>query len=339
MAGLPKTALSRAAEIIRDELDKEFVAVTPRLNVLIGTPNAASARARGAGSAEHQLNLFFYRMSQSGFHAATGPGDELLLRLHCLITPFAAKVDDELNPDLEILGAVVRYFHSQRLLATRVNDDVERGYRIESTLLHPNMEEMNHIWTTQGSDNTDYRLSAVYEFSLVPISPKERRIPAPLVSSAVLDVQHSMEPYTIPPNDRVETAEEKEKRKHTLVWGEDRPRPSGVLPVLMLKDGKMLTNQMTVPRDTAQLPLVLAGELNKPAAIDLVFDDADGKEVGRVRQLKDVLSAKLDDQNAGVVVDVAWPAAARRVRIFAHPVTDAGPQPAHGNTVIASRMP
>ena len=36
------------------------------------------------------------------------------------------------------------------------------------------MEELNHIWTTQGGELA-YRLSAAYEFALIPIEPLEQR--------------------------------------------------------------------------------------------------------------------------------------------------------------------
>ena len=50
-------------------------------------------------------------------------------------------------------------------------------YRLQAVLQAPTMEELNHIWTTQGGELA-YRLSAAYEFALIPIEPLDHRAPA-----------------------------------------------------------------------------------------------------------------------------------------------------------------
>ncbi|MEE8295774.1 MAG: Pvc16 family protein [Sphingomonadales bacterium] len=131
------------------------------------------------------INLFFYRILPSGFHAASGSKDPLMLRLHCLITPFSKDSSEQITKDdlnntnpageinLQILGRVIAFFHENPVIGPLPPADQNPDgtiYTLETILRAPDMEEINHVWMTQGSD-LPYRTSAAYEFSLIPIDP------------------------------------------------------------------------------------------------------------------------------------------------------------------------
>ena len=128
-------------------------------------------------------------VAPSAHQAGHGVGDPLMLRLFCLVTAFSAKTlaaGDDLR-DIKLLGETIRFLHDDPVLPraaaflppTPTPDDTL--YRLQTILLAPNMEEINHIWTTQGGD-LPYRLSAAYEFALVPVEPRVHRVPGPPVT-------------------------------------------------------------------------------------------------------------------------------------------------------------
>lgn len=133
------------------------------------------------------VNLFFYKILPSGFHAGAGTKDPLMLRLHCLITPFSKDTQEQTavnqpattepagEINLKLLGKVISYFHQNPIIGPLPPDDQNPDgtrYTLETVLRAPDMEEINHVWMTQGND-IPYRTSAVYEFSLIPLDPEE----------------------------------------------------------------------------------------------------------------------------------------------------------------------
>jgi hypothetical protein len=152
-------------------------AVANNITVLVGSPGTVDT-----ASNEHQVNLFFYRFEPSGFQAAAHPNDVWRLRLFCLITPFG--VDETENGttigagenELRMMGEIIRLFHEVPILAPL--DVQDETVRMQAIYMPLTDEQLNQIWSTQG--DMAYRPSAVYEFSLAPIVPSERRSLPPL---------------------------------------------------------------------------------------------------------------------------------------------------------------
>jgi len=187
---LSPSSLSIAAESISAMLEAAMADV----HVVVNTP-AATQKLAETTPAKHFLNVFFYRVAPSGVHTAQTVDDPLFLRVSALITPFARKdvVNGQEHPALRILGEVLRYFH-QNPIGPALQTPLTPGgteYRIQATLQAPTMEELNHIWTTQGSD-ISYQLSAAFEFSLIAIDPLDLPPPATLVQSTEVEVAPNM---------------------------------------------------------------------------------------------------------------------------------------------------
>jgi hypothetical protein len=312
----PSSPLAIAADGIADALQKFFNAAGNNVLVAVDTPLATNERAKGANNS-HFINLFFYRVGPSGFHAAQTNHDPLFLRLQCLVTPFPGKFDNTANapphPDLRILGEAIRFFNNPKMLPLLKNQGADgTAYRLECTLQHPNMEEINHIWTTQGSDLA-YRLSAVYEFSLIPIDPLKRVAPAPPVRAATLDVL----PSAIPPP---ATTFGPEIRGIALRGTDGNPPPTAWLPIAMLRDGTRLTNIRSVAPATNAVELALAGLPGALAAIDLDFQKADGTSAGAsARSFQTIAAALLDDDAAALSLPLNKPNDTARLTIRTRP--------------------
>ena len=180
---LAQSSLSIAANSISELLENNLTDV----HVVVDAP-AATMKMADTTTDKHFLNPFFYRVAPSAVHAAQTVTDPIFLRVFALLTPFAKKsaTNGEDYPHLRILGEVIRYFHENPVgppLQTPQGDDGTQ-YAIQAVLQSPNMEELNHIWTTQGSE-LSYQISAAYEFSLVPIDPLVSRPPDREVTQVV----------------------------------------------------------------------------------------------------------------------------------------------------------
>lgn len=192
---LPQSTLSRICRSLADFISQGLQANVNSIRVLIGTP-AAAAPAPSVN--EHRLNLFFYHIEPSGFFADVAPDEIWRIRLHCLVTPFA-RTEGQVSAgenDLRLLGEVVRLFHETPIM-TELNISGEH-VRVEALFHALNMDEINHLWGTQG--DVAYRPSVAYEFSLVPVIPSRRSAGSPLVGSAGAQVYGRMdarhEPFT-----------------------------------------------------------------------------------------------------------------------------------------------
>ncbi len=181
MADVPPSALSVAAKGVADAIDAHFRRNGAKLHIATDTPIEGAKLANGDTNV---VNLFFYRVAPSGFHAAQTSGEPMLIRTYCLVTPFAAKggggPDGNGNAvpagetDLRILGEVLRLFHEHPVLGpfSAPGGANATAYALQSVLLPTDMEEINHIWTALNGE-TAYRMSATYEFSLVPVDPAQ----------------------------------------------------------------------------------------------------------------------------------------------------------------------
>jgi hypothetical protein len=169
---LGPSPLSEVCRGIAAFLATQLGASANAIRVLIGTPaQAAQVTVSGA----HKLNLFFYRLEPAELDA--DPGGVRRVRFQCLVTPFAVSENSVSagENDLRLLGEVLRIFHEHPVLP-----QVDAGgepVRLQVVPLVLSLDDVNHIWSTQGSDTT-YRPSAAYEMSLAPIVPSAPAIGA-----------------------------------------------------------------------------------------------------------------------------------------------------------------
>ncbi|WP_020180055.1 Pvc16 family protein [Methylopila sp. M107] len=310
----PTSPLAIAADGVADALQTFFA---DTVLVSVDTPFAAAEKAKA--SSKHFINLFFYRVAHSGFHAAQSNRQPLFLRVQCLVTPFPGKFENgesaEPYPDLRILGEAIRFFHNQNVTDPKPlknSGGAQTEYALECTLLQPNMEELNHIWTTQGSELA-YRLSAVYEFSLIPIEPITVAAEPPKVRAATIDIS----PTSLVPGATTFGAE---TRAIALRGVDDAAPPTNWLPVVMLREGARLTNAITVAPAANAIDLALAGLPGGLAALDLAFQDETGAAIGAAATTFETIDAALlDDEAAALSLPVTKPASARTLRIRARP--------------------
>jgi hypothetical protein len=68
----------------------------------------------------------------------------------------------------------------------RAGDDLSQ-YQLQAVMQAPTMEELNHIWTTQGGELA-YRLSSAYELALIPIEPLTHAAPTPEVTAGEIEI-------------------------------------------------------------------------------------------------------------------------------------------------------
>ena len=187
---VPISSLSIAVQGIADFLDGQF---GEDVMIITDIPQRANERVKGGD--KHFLNLFVYRIMPSGFHAAAAADTPYFIRINALLTPFLSdQAGGGLDDDLRILGHAIRVLHSfpvvPGVLPGNSNDPADfrseqhADYRLQAVLQAPTMEELNHIWTTQGGELA-YRLSAAYEFALIPIEPLTHRIEAGPVTTSI----------------------------------------------------------------------------------------------------------------------------------------------------------
>lgn len=166
----------QVASFLGDRLDSSANGI----RVLLGSPaQAADVQANGM----HKLNLFFYRFEPGSFGPAPDPDEIWRLRMHCLITPLSTAADSvsEGEGDLRLLGEVMRVFHETPIL-----DEVDIGGEAVRLQVVPEilpLDDLNHLWSTQGSD-ARYRPSMAYEMALAPVIPSSPATGSQLVGTA-----------------------------------------------------------------------------------------------------------------------------------------------------------
>lgn len=164
---LPVSAMSDAANKLRNVLLAEIGDLDDVKRIRIGHP---SDTISGMDTGLNNLNLFFYNVAYDGYPADGLSENPFYVRLYCLITAVGAKAD-ALSPsagenDLRLIGEVMRVLHQKPVLSVDTGDSVEVAQLqiIPHTL---DLDNLNHIWSTQG--DTAYRLSVAYEMSLAPV--------------------------------------------------------------------------------------------------------------------------------------------------------------------------
>ena len=193
-----ESSLSVAIQAVAD-----FLAARMADDVVVTVDAPQRAQKQAEDGSAHVLNVFVYRLAPSGFHAATGDGEPTFIRASLLITAFpAGQGGPPPDSDLRVLGQAMRVLQSFPVIpailpgvppANSPADDFRRAgaklsqYQLQAVMQAPTMEELNHIWTTQGGELA-YRLSVAYELALIPIEPLTHAAPAPEVSAGQIVV-------------------------------------------------------------------------------------------------------------------------------------------------------
>ena len=330
---VPVSSLSVAVQGIADFLDSQF---GEEVNITVAHPQRASEIAKGAGATAHCLNLFAYRVAHSGFHADLGSDQPQFLRMHILLTPFPADLDNAADDaDIRILGHAIRVLQSHPVLPITAQplpgnaiQAPRTDYRLEAIMLAPTMEEINHIWTTQGGDLA-YRLSAAYEFALIPIEPLTLRVeatpPDTLIIDTRMDAAQGRSDFTpvsavsraFPAADDSATA--------TASW----------IPVQMLVSGEALTNALAISATTTQVDVAIAGLPGESAALQVTWRLDDDSDTTQAVQLITIGAALLDAAEARATLTLAVPPTAVTGTVHAQAAAEGAPVPnsPFGNTL------
>lgn len=301
------SSLSVAVQGIADFLDGQF---GEDVVISVDSPQRAAERAKGGD--KHFLNLFAYRVMPSGFHASSASEEPFFVRLNALLTPFLTDQNVGIpDADLRILGHAIRVLASRPIVPAAPlpgnsadPDDFRSGphldYRLQAILQAPTMEELNHIWTTQGGELA-YRLSAAYEFALIPIEPLDHRLEAGPVMSSIIDLQPS-----VPKNPQGFISFGAEARAIPLAatTPEMNPPPVDFLPLVLFAADTGLSNAATVAPATASISLAISGLPGTRAAVSIAWTRADNSVEAQPPQDFAVVAARIDDPAAIVELDL-----------------------------------
>lgn len=255
MSGVPESSVATACVGVAQLLSSELAGSSVR--ILIGTPAAAEKTS----TAEHRINLFFYRFEPWGFDESGPPGSTGWLRAHCVITAFAVEetpVSAGEN-DLRLLGEVMRIFRQKPVIGPlKAGDQSFTAQIVFQTL---SVDDIDRLWSTQR--DVAYRPSVAYEIALVPVVPSTRAIEPPLAGAALVAVQ----PIGAP--------------------GAPSPRPARrfVLPVVDTARADWAPAIGLV--DGAELTDFLAFEGKAPASVDVTIAGAGGATVNLAWEIWD----------------------------------------------------
>ena len=271
-------ALQELPEFVSSQMPDDVI-------VSVDTPSRASKAAED--SDKNQLNIFAYRLAPSGFHADLNMQEPLFIRMQILVTAFpAGNGNPPPDADLRVLGQAMRVLSSVPVMPTvlpgPLPGDAEPGdfrqlqttdYRVQVVFQAPTMEELNHIWTTQGGDLA-YRLSAAYELALIPIEP----------------LVHAPDPVPV-------TAAE-------LVTGVGTTNA----PFQMFETGGRLFSHVELPAGTPATELRVVGRPSGKIGVTLEWNRVGGTTERQAEQVFTIATQDIDD--AASRVSVALDAAA-----------------------------
>lgn len=332
---VPVSSLSVAVQGIADFLDSQF---GEEVNITVAHPQRASEIAKGTSATAHCLNLFAYRVSPSGFHADAGSDQTQFIRIHVLLTPFPADLDNAADDaDMRILGHAIRVLQSHPVIpitsaplpGNAITEPVNRKeYRLEAIMQAPTMEEINHIWTTQGGDLA-YRLSAAYEFALVPIEPLSPRTEAEPPDTLILDT-------LVGDAGRVDGFIDLSADSRAIPL--DRgvpPTQTDWLPVQMLVSNDTLTSSLTIDPAATEATVAVAGPQGASAALQVIWRLDDDSESAQQVQLIPIGASLLDAPDARASLALTVPATAVAATIRAQAAANGQPIPdsPFGNTL------
>jgi len=326
---VPVSSLSVAVQGIADFLDGRF---GEDVVISTDTPQRASERAKGGD--KHFLNLFTYRVMPSGFHSANSFDEPCFIRINTLITPFLSDQDGGvLDADLRILGHVIRVLHARPVVPgvlpgnsadpADFRSDPHLDYRLQAILQAPSMEELNHIWTTQGGELA-YRLSANYEFALIPIEPLEHRIEAGPVTTSILDVQANVAAGDA--GGFVSFGDEATAIPLGGIGAGNPPPPTNWLPVVLVAEGGTLSNSGTAADGAPSINLALAGPPGERVALEVSWVRVDASQDIQAPQVFTVATPRIDDPAAVAALSLSNAAIGDTATVLTRPV-DGADQP------------
>jgi len=178
------SSLSMLARAVRSVLAEEMNLADAQ--IVIGSPHEAAKQQEDAADKDH-LCVFFYRMGYSGFPTDARSDDPLYLNAFCLITALGGRSGGKTPGDseLNLMGSVLEFFHRNPVVNVKDNDEVMQLQVVPTQL---SLDDINHLWSTQ--NNTPYRLSLAYEFSLLPVPMTARAVhDGPPVRTVVVNAE------------------------------------------------------------------------------------------------------------------------------------------------------
>lgn len=273
------SSLSIAMQGFADHLAASF---TQDVTVTVGTPNAAAEQAKGSDKAV--LNVFCYRVSPSGIHPDLTPNEPTFIRAHVLLTAFSNATEAGVkDKDLRVLGHALRVLQSQPVIPTVLPGDAPAPevsqYRLQAVLQATEMEEMNHIWSIQGSD-TSYRLSVAYELALIPVEPLTYLPPPTPVASVVLDMGADASPDS--------------EIGSTPLAITAPNAPVNWLPFSMIRHGNILASEVFVSEGATQVLLAIAGQAGSDVDVAVNWTRADDSQDSQPVQSAVIIASALD---------------------------------------------
>ena len=309
------SSLSIAMQGFADHLAASF---TQDVTVTVGTPNAAAEQAKGSDKAV--LNVFCYRISPSGIHPDLTPNEPTFVRAHVLLTPFSNATDATAkDKDLRVLGHAVRVLQSQPVIPTvlpgRAPAPEVSQYRMQAVLQATEMEEMNHIWSIQGSD-VSYRLSVVYELALIPVEPLAYIPPPTPVESVVLDLGADAASQT--------------DINATPIAITSPDAPVNWLPFSMIRTGDALSSDVSVASGTPQVLLAIAGQSGEDVQVTVNWLRADDTPDAQTAQAATIAATSLDLDTPTKAITLQSPASGDVATLVVRPI---GADMPAGNTV------
>ncbi|MCB4768046.1 DUF4255 domain-containing protein [Ancylobacter sp. Lp-2] len=323
---VPVSSLSVAVQGIADFLDGQFGE-----DVVISTDNPQRAAERVKGGDKHFLNLFTYRVMPSGFHASASAREPFFIRISTLLTPFLSDAQSNVpDADLRILGHAIRVLASSPVVPVSAlpgnsadpedfRSQPHLDYRLQAVLQAPTMEELNHIWTTQGGELA-YRLSAAYEFALIPVEPLERQPAAGPITTAIIDTRSRVKPQ---PEGYNELGVEARAVPLAATTTTKQPPPVDILPVVLFALSGGLASAATIAPAAASTKLAISGLPGSKVSVTVTWTRADTSIEVQSKQSFTIAAVRLDDPAAIVALALDAPQAGDGARITMRPA-DAG---------------
>ena len=97
--------------------------------------------------------------------------------------------------ELRLIGEVMQVFHETPVLSIKDKDD-EKILELQVVPHNMNLDNLNHIWSTQS--DISYRLSVAYELSLAPVPLKEAVERSPRVGEIGASSQANLDQEPLP---------------------------------------------------------------------------------------------------------------------------------------------
>lgn len=298
--------------------------------VMVDTPQKANDQAKG--SLTDILNIFIYRIAPSGVHADLTQNEPTFVRANILLTPFPRATGDqgETDLDLRVLGHALSILQSAPVIpitlpatpgsaAANALHPQTTFYQLQAVLQAPAMEEMNHIWTTQGGE-LGYRLSAAYELALIPIEPLAYVAPPTEVRAAIVGVS----PDVV--SDATSTPITITDPNAATTW----------VPTVMLAQSDTLSNSGTITDGAATVDVAISGLAGATADLIVDWTRADASRDTQAAQSTHIAGPSLDDPAARVTITLSNASAGDIARISARPTGE--DDQAAGNVVELTVM-